>query len=115
MATHEPFAERLERCRVYAVSYVIFGRDKRPLTRIKACVVAMDVGDVVAQIQKSCLGIEITGTGLGGEFFHEVSENIEIESAELIGHLHGITDRAYKIITACDEHEKLDDFSSPEG
>jgi hypothetical protein len=96
----------LEKCRVYRVIYRIIGRNHRPLTAVVACVVAMDVADLVDQIRKSCLGIELTGTTQTGDFFHEVAENVEIESAQLVGRLHGITETAYRIVTTCDAQER---------
>jgi hypothetical protein len=106
MAIHNPKNERLEQCRVYRVIYRVIGRNSRLLTVVVACVVAIDVADLVDQIRRTCLGVEFTGTTTTGEFFHEVAEGIEIESAQLVGRLHGITDTAYRIITICDAQEK---------
>lgn len=100
--------ERLEQCRVYKVIYSVYGRGGKHLTRIHSCVVGMDVADLADSIRKTVLGIEITD--LDGEVkFHEVAEAVEIESAELVGRLHGITDRAYGIIAKCDDQEKQDE------
>lgn len=96
--------ERLEQCRVYRVIYTVVGRSGKPISRIQACVVAMDVADVADQIRSSVLGTELTITGLNGDIeSHEVAEAVEIESAELIGRLHGMTDKAYRIVTNCDD------------
>ena len=100
--------QRLEQCRVYQVVYIVYGRGDRPLTQVRACVVAMDVADLVDQIRKTCLGVEITGTTPDGQFFHEVAERVEIESSLLMGRLHGITDRAYGIVATCDAQERED-------
>lgn len=91
---------RLEQCRVYKVLYTVIGRDKKPITRISACVVAMDVADLCDEIRNIVLGTEITNTENGEIKFHEVAEAIEIESAELIGRLHGVTNIAYRIIAS---------------
>jgi hypothetical protein len=93
----------LEDCRVYRVQYTVIGQNKQVLSVFRGvCVVAMDVADVVDQIRKSCVGIEVTITGPDGQLFHSVAEDVEIESAELVGRLHGITDRSYRAIKQSD-------------
>ncbi len=110
MSVHRTNNERLEQCRVYRVIYSVQGRGGKLLNRIQACVVAMDVGDVADQIRGTILGAELTITDPDGKLeFHEVAEAVEIESAELVGRLHGVTDRAYGIITKCDDQEKKEE------
>ncbi len=105
--------ERLEQCRVYRATYSVIGRENKRLVRIQACVVAMDVADLADEIRKIVLGKEINGVGEDGQLeFHEVAEAVEIESAELVGRLHGVTDTAHQIIRRCNDQEISE---SPEG
>jgi hypothetical protein len=69
----------------------------------------MDVADLADEIRKIVLGAEITSTDEDGKLdFHEVAEAVEIESAELIGRLHGVTDTAHQIIRKCDGQENVE-------
>ncbi len=109
MSTQNAKNERLEKCRVYRVAYTVVGRNGKRFTRIQACVVAMDVADLADDIRRIVLGTEITNTNENGQIdFHEVVEAVEIESAELIGRLHGVTNTAHQIIRKCDDHENVD-------
>lgn len=90
---------RYEQCRVYKVVYTAIGRNGKSFPKIEACVVAMDVTDLSSEIRNQLLGSEITNVDQDGLLtLHEVIEHIEIESAELIGRLHGITSLAFAII-----------------
>jgi len=89
---------RLEQCRVYVVTYTAYGREGVTIGRIKKCVMAIDVPDLVTSMTKELLGTELTESRPDGQFVHEVVERIEIESAELVGRLHGVTDAAFSII-----------------
>lgn len=106
MNIHNMKNERLEQCRVYKVIYTVLGRGNKPLVQIKACVVAMDVADLADEIRKIVLGVEITQTTGDGQLLHEVAESVEIESAELVGRLHGVTDTAHQIIHKCNGQEQ---------
>lgn len=98
---------QLEQCRVYQVSYSVIDGNASVIATIPTrCVIAIDVADVVDQIRKSCLGIEVTGT-TDGKFYHGIAEHVEIESVKLIGRLHGITDKSFAIITVCDQQESV--------
>lgn len=109
MPIHNPDNQRLEVCRVYRVAYTVIGQNKIPITTKRdVCVVAMDVADLVDQIRKTCVGVEIAGDAGNVTPFFGVAEDVEIISAQLMGRLHGITDQAFKIITTCDEQERDD-------
>ncbi len=106
MSIHSLDNERLEKCRVYKVIYTIIGRNSKALTQIRACVVAMDVAELADNIRNKILGAEITVNDDEGNIkFHEVAEAVEIESAELIGRLHGITDASFNVIRKCNSQE----------
>lgn len=99
--------ERLEQCKVYTVSYTVLGRGGKKLSRIEECVVAMDVADLVDEIRKLVMGVELTSIDDAGKLIHhEVAEAVEVESATLIGRLHGITGRAHAVVTRCDDQER---------
>lgn len=107
MPIHDQNNQRLELCRVYQVSYTVIGQNGTVIaTHRDMCVTAIDVADLVDQIRKTCVGVEIAGVNSDGQPFFGVAEDVEIASARLIGRLHGITDRAYGLITTCNRQER---------
>lgn len=107
MSIHNAKNERLERCRVYKVSYTVMGRNGQPLTTVSGCVIAIDVSDLADSIRKIVLGTEITSLDGDGQIeLHEVVESVEIISAELVGRLHGITESVDLIINKLNDQEQ---------
>lgn len=99
-------ASRLETLQLYKVSYVVLQCHKPLLAINGVYVIALDVSDVVDQIKRKCVGIELSAPLPDGTTFCGIADAVSVVSVEHQGCLHGITDPAYAVILECDRQER---------
>ncbi|MEO5366024.1 MAG: hypothetical protein H7831_06665 [Magnetococcus sp. WYHC-3] len=100
----------LETCKVYRVAYHIIGQNQDHVGFMEGYTLGCNVEDIVNQIKKECLGVEINyDCKECDKVHHQVCENIIMESVELVGSIFGITDAAHAMIKRYhDDMEKSD-------
>jgi hypothetical protein len=78
---------------LFRVTYYIIGRNHNRVGRVAINILGMTAADVVDQLKKDCLGVELNVLK-DGRAVHDVSEDIEIRSVRCLGDLMAVTDVA---------------------